>query len=170
MGRRMISKITFSFFIIAIIAISSIAFCSDKKEKDTTTLEGFSLLCLLENKEPVISKNDDVIVNITIKNVSDGTQRILHESWQSFIIEVSRNGNLIKEKQQEGGPFPKGGSRGYRILKQNEEVLHKVNLSDIYDLSILGKYEVRFKKLIPTSSKIKNVYIESKIIDFQIIP
>ncbi|QYF92003.1 peptidase M35 [Massilia sp. PAMC28688] len=96
----------------------------------------------------MLGKNDNVTMRLTITNTSGQPQMILkwHTAFgevEESLFEVTRDGKKVDYLGAHyKRPAPKASD--YYLLKPGASHTVKVELSDIYDMSITGQYTVRY--------------------------
>ena len=108
-----------------------------------------------------LGKNDNVTVRLTLTNTSSQPQMILkwHTAFSEIeesLFDVTRDGEKVPYL---GAHYKRGAPKAsdYYLLKPGASHTVKVELSDIYDMSITGQYTIAYKaesvNLFGTSEK-----------------
>ncbi len=99
-------------------------------------------------EKSVLGKNDNVTMRLTITNTSSQPQMILkwHTAFgeiEESLFEITRDG---KKVDYLGAHYkrPAPTASDYYLLKPGASHTVKVELSDIYDMSITGQYTIRY--------------------------
>lgn len=102
-----------------------------------------------------LKSNDDLVLNVTIRNQTNQPQSVLKYHLPSAVLEsplfeVSRNGESVGYT----GKLVKRGRPGaddYLVLKPGQVLQQQVELSSQYDLSDGGQYTIRYVAPVNTA-------------------
>ena len=126
----------------ASVAIMAVAVCAGAQAES----KGITASVAVEKS--ALGKNDDVAVRLTITNTSSQPQLMLkwHTAFgeiEESLFEITRDGVKVPYL---GAHYKRGTptAADYYLLKPGASHTVKVELSDIYDMSITGDYKISY--------------------------